>query len=598
MGLSPTIPIDPGVDAQPQQHALHRLQPGQIGLGQPDADSFALAPLHRSVRIEQPTQESPVKITGGTFHGRGDALVPRRHAQLPGEIFQGAQREPVLVAAIDRVPAEEIRPVRQGPGSQQGFLHDCFHPRRQNGIHTVGGCGRFPDREHRLVLLQRAVAHQQSEKITLFLGIVSCPGCRHPMIMQQHPVASPEPARLTPFAFRRVAAEAGNPPHPVIRRQAQPVPFRRRQFDHPLGGCAKKPLLPTGVVLTIHQYLEGCTDQLPDLARTFAGLYPGIRRDAGIGRADVFAEPVVVHVIDSVDEDEARFGVVIGGRHDDIPQSPRGNDPADFAGDQSFAVDDVTVFVGEFPPDDLLAIIEVQLFALQLRLGNGKSQRPFPVMLDGFHEFTGNQQRQIKLPQAAVFPFRANEFDDVRVADIEGGHLRAASAAGRGNREAHPVIDVHEGQRPGGIGAGARDIGALGTQRGKLVAYAAARLQRETGFVHLVEYVIHGIGDHARNGAIDRRCRRFVLPRSGIGNDASGRYRALPQRPEKLLVIAFLVGLAGLHVGQCPGDPFVSGVDRIVDDFVMLGLQAIFAVPDLHGGFLQRYIGYRIADHL
>jgi hypothetical protein len=41
---------------------------------------------------------------------------------------------------------------------------------------------------------------------------------------------------------------------------------------------------------------------------------------AGIGGADVLAEPVVVHLVDAVDEDEARLGVVVGGRHDLVPQ--------------------------------------------------------------------------------------------------------------------------------------------------------------------------------------------------------------------------------------------------------------------------------------
>src|SRR6185437_6207551 len=41
-----------------------------------------------------------------------------------------------------------------------------------------------------------------------------------------------------------------------------------------------------------------------------------------IGGADVLAPPVVVHLIDAVDEDEAGLREVVGRRHDDVPHSP------------------------------------------------------------------------------------------------------------------------------------------------------------------------------------------------------------------------------------------------------------------------------------
>src|SRR5690606_39471202 len=44
---------------------------------------------------------------------------------------------------------------------------------------------------------------------------------------------------------------------------------------------------------------------------------------AGVGRPDRFAPPVVVQLVDAIDEDEARLGVVVGGDHDHVPQMTR-----------------------------------------------------------------------------------------------------------------------------------------------------------------------------------------------------------------------------------------------------------------------------------
>ena len=44
---------------------------------------------------------------------------------------------------------------------------------------------------------------------------------------------------------------------------------------------------------------------------------------AGVGGADVLAPPVVVHLVDAVDQDEARLGEVVRGDHDHVPQVPR-----------------------------------------------------------------------------------------------------------------------------------------------------------------------------------------------------------------------------------------------------------------------------------
>jgi hypothetical protein len=60
-----------------------------------------------------------------------------------------------------------------------------------------------------------------------------------------------------------------------------------------------------------------------------------------------------------------------------------------------------------------------------------KHQRPVAVMLDRLHEALGDQQREVELAQPAVLALGADEFLDVRMADVERAHLRAAPTAGR-----------------------------------------------------------------------------------------------------------------------------------------------------------------------
>ncbi len=64
---------------------------------------------------------------------------------------------------------------------------------------------------------------------------------------------------------------------------------------------------------------------------------------AGVRGADVLAPPVVVHLIDAVDEDEARLREIVGGRHDDVPHAARRQGLVDLAGDHAVILHDVAV---------------------------------------------------------------------------------------------------------------------------------------------------------------------------------------------------------------------------------------------------------------
>ena len=327
---------------------------------------------------------------------------------------------------------------------------------------------------------------------------------------------------------------------------------------------------------------EGVAHELGEVDR--AQQAGAVRRQrllaAGVGRADVLAPPVVVHLVDAVDQDEARLGVVVRRDHDHVPQVPRADVAVDLAGDQAVVAGDVVRVGRPFAPDDLRGVVQVDVALLPCSL-TGNTSGQSASLLDRFHEAVGDQQRQVELAQAAVFALGADEVLHVRVGDVERAHLRAAAAAGRGHGEAHLVVDIHEGHRARRVRAGAGDERAARAQRRELVADAAAGLQRQAGLVDLVEDAVHRVLDGARHGAVDGRGGGLVLERAGVGRDAAGGDRPAAQRPDEALVPVLLLLGGRLGVGQRLGDALVGAVDVGVDRLAGLGLQAVLLVPDV-----------------
>ncbi len=312
---------------------------------------------------------------------------------------------------------------------------------------------------------------------------------------------------------------------------------------------------------------------------------------AGVGGADVFAEPVVVHLVDAVDQDEARLGVVVGGGHDHVPQVARLHVAVDLAGHQAVLARDVVLVRGPLAPHDLLRVVQVDLvlFLVVYR----EDERPVGIGVHRLHEAVGDQKAQVELAQAPVLALGADELAHVRVGDVEGAHLRAAPTAGAGDGEAHLVVDIHERQRPGGVGAGAGDVGAVRSQRGELVADAATRLQRQPRLVDLVQNVVHGVADGARDRAVDGGGGGLVGLGAGVGGDAPGRDRAVAQRPQETLVPR-VADLRRFHVGKRTRHALPGVVHGNVEDRAVLRLEAVFLVPDVLRRRLDRYLGKRL----
>ena len=126
---------------------------------------------------------------------------------------------------------------------------------------------------------------------------------------------------------------------------------------------------------------------------------------------------------------------------------------------------------------------------------------PLFVLLNALHELIGHADREIGVLEqdravgfaievggiaalfdeamglALFFPLALDEFEDVRMRDLEGLHLGgAASFAARLDHCGDLVVNAHEGERAGGLAAAA-ELFTLRTDRGKIGAGAGAELE-------------------------------------------------------------------------------------------------------------------------
>ena len=92
----------------------------------------------------------------------------------------------------------------------------------------------------------------------------------------------------------------------------------------------------------------------------------------GVGGADVFAEPVVVHLVDLVDQDEPWLGVVVGAGHDGVPDELGFQGTVDAAGYLAFTIDHVAFLDREVAVYELGGVGQVQFLIGHLFLGDGE----------------------------------------------------------------------------------------------------------------------------------------------------------------------------------------------------------------------------------
>ena len=206
---------------------------------------------------------------------------------------------------------------------------------------------------------------------------------------------------------------------------------------------------------------------------------------AGIRCANIFAEPVIVHLVDAVNQDESRLGIVVGRCHDEIPQPTGRNRSVRFAGNLTGLVGAIAFGYRPVTPDDTDIVFG------EFRLVGRKYQFPLVVVLDGLHETIGDEAGEVELAEPAVFALGANKVSNIRVGDVKSAHLGPPAPPGRRDRKAHGIVDIHERKRSGGIGASAADESPLGSQGRELITDSAARFQSEPGLVGAPENAVH-----------------------------------------------------------------------------------------------------------
>ena len=146
---------------------------------------------------------------------------------------------------------------------------------------------------------------------------------------------------------------------------------------------------------------------------------------AGIGGGDAFAIAQIVGVVDAVDEDHARLGIIIGRAHDALPQG--------------FRLEGAIHLAAE----------------LQIPVGIG---------LDRRHEGIADQNRQVEIGQPPRRTLGGDEILDIRMIDAQRRHHRAAPRPGAHDGAAHRVPHIHERHGARGVGTHALHQRALGPQ--------------------------------------------------------------------------------------------------------------------------------------
>ena len=421
---------------------------------QAHADTLLLVALHGAVGVEQAAQEAAAEFAGALLQDGRDALVARGHADFESKIPERAECQTLLATTGNRIPADEIGAVRQCHRRCQRLGHQRMDAMPAIG-RTVHDCCRQPRRQHGLVFLQRAIADQQAQQIALFARVWARPGRCRAVIVQQHAITGRELPDRAPLGLGSPAREACDAPHPVVGSQTQLVTFGGFESHDGPGRGLKEALRAGGMNAAVDARQERPANQFRDLARPVRRVDPGIGRDTGVGGANVFAPPVVVHFVDAVDQHEARLREIVGGCHDDVPQAPRRQRLVHAAGDQAVLVGHVALGIGPLAPHETVPVLEIVLLGVVFARRQREGEQPLAIAAHGLDELIGHQQRQVELPQPAVLTLGADEVDRVRVTDVEGAHLCAAPAARRGNGEAHAVVDIHERHRPGGVRAGA-----------------------------------------------------------------------------------------------------------------------------------------------
>ena len=75
-----------------------------------------------------------------------------------------------------------------------------------------------------------------------------------------------------------------------------------------------------------------------------------------VRRANILFEPVVIHLVDLVDQNETRLGEIVGRCHDQVPDTMCRESLVDLAGDEALLVLDVITGLRPLTPHELRVV--------------------------------------------------------------------------------------------------------------------------------------------------------------------------------------------------------------------------------------------------
>ncbi len=208
--------------------------------------------------------------------------------------------------------------------------------------------------------------------------------------------------------------------------------------------------------------------------------------------------------------------------------------------------------------------------------GAGEGELPGRVLLHRLHEGVGDQDGEVEHAQPSGIALGVDEGLDIGMVAAQGRHHRAAAVAGAHDGAAHGIPDIHERERPRGVGADALDRRALGAQAGEIVADAAALLHGERRLAQMGEDAGHVVRDGAHDEAIEER---DAARAAGAGDHPAGGQELEPGhglvealRPERLV---------RLGLGERIRHPPPGILDGLVHRVPVRPFEPVLHVPDL-----------------
>jgi hypothetical protein len=292
---------------------------------------------------------------------------------------------------------------------------------------------------------------------------------------------------------------------------------------------------------------------------------------AGIARIDgPHRGHHVILAIDLVDEDDARFGVLVSRGDDPVPNI-RGEDHARCRRSFDSAVIENCGFecglvrkghgasVRPAVESVLITgdgIVDVVLPGLFVELGTV----PF-TCIDGFHEPVGDRDGDVEIRQAGLIILRVDEAKNVRMSDAQDAHIRTAADTALLYDLGRLVDDVHKAHGAGGHPSGRVDHRARGAEKFVGHSGAAAGLMNYGDVLSVLHYPLDRIGnvEHEAGGELSLGLTRIYETR-GIGDEL-----AVEHHRGHGVVKCGAVGricLGGGDMADDASDDIVPGFDR------------------------------------